>query len=77
MALTKAADNTKTNDEILDELSQIIVSNNFTGTYIKFPKDVQDNTLTVMERYLGVGASLTFTASGFKLPSIVDLGGSN
>lgn len=63
-------------DTISGELANNIYDGNFSSGKIKFPQNTgKPSDLSVLEHYLGIGGALTYTASGFKLPPVIDLGG--
>lgn len=69
--------NSQTMDDVLDKLVDGIMNNDFDPDFITFPQDdgSPDSSLTTMERYLGVGGALAYTASDFTLPSVSLFGG--
>lgn len=64
-------------DTIFDTLTDYIYDNDDSATAILFPQtetaSVDD---TILEHYLGEGGALIYTATGYELPPITDLGGS-
>lgn len=75
--LSISKDSSLTEDVVLDKLVFGILNNNFDLSIITFPQDdtSPDSNLTTMERYLGVGGALVFTATDFTIPSISLFGG--
>lgn len=61
--------------QIINNLVKGIIDGDFVGLSIKFPQDIVGSKLTNIQRYLGVGGALTFTATGFDLPPMSLFGG--